>query len=79
MWVVRFAAVWHDMPSQKDIETPNHAAVTALSLIHLFGLNSMCGLVYRNGYLKAFLQLRDHGPYVLPGLRLGNKRNAMSL
>lgn len=42
-------------------------SVLALSLIGSFGLNSMFGLVYRNGYIGALLDLRDHGPHLLPG------------
>ena len=45
----------------------NRSALIALALIHLFGLNSMYGLVYRNGYYDAVIRLRDHGPHLLPG------------
>ena len=46
---------------------PNRSALMALGLIHAFGINSMYGLVYRNGYYNALIHLRDHGPHVLPG------------
>lgn len=42
-------------------------SIFALSLIGAFGVNSMYGLVWRNGYIASLLHLRDHGPYVLPG------------
>ena len=45
----------------------NRNTIVALGLIHIFGVNSMYGLVYRNGYVKALLELRDEGPWVLPG------------
>ena len=45
----------------------NRSAVVALGLIHAFGMNSMYGLVYRNGYYNALIHLRDHGPHLLPG------------
>jgi hypothetical protein len=51
--------------STQDSTTRN--SVLALSLIGSFGVNSMYGLLYRNGYIDALLRLRDHGPYVLPG------------
>ena len=41
--------------------------VAALGLIHAFGVNSMYGLVYRNGYIQALINLWKNGPYVLPG------------
>ena len=45
----------------------NPSVLVALSLIHAFGMNSMYGLVYRNGYYDALVHLRDHGPHLLPG------------
>ncbi|PMD52696.1 uncharacterized protein K444DRAFT_668381 [Hyaloscypha bicolor E] len=42
-------------------------SILALSLIGSFGVNSMYGLVYRNGYIDALLRLREYGPHVLPG------------
>ena len=45
----------------------NRGALVALGLIHAFGINSMYGLVYRNGYYDALIRLRDHGPHLLPG------------
>jgi hypothetical protein len=42
-------------------------AVLVLALIHIFGLNSMYGLIFRNGYYRALRNLFDKGPYVLPG------------
>ena len=39
--------------------------IFALALIHIFGMNSMYGLVYRNDYIGAFLKLRDHEPHAL--------------
>jgi hypothetical protein len=43
------------------------SAVAALSIIHLIGVNCMYGLVYRNGYIQALLDLKNNGPHVLPG------------
>lgn len=45
----------------------SRSALVALGLIHAFGVNSMYGLVYRNGYIDALIHLRDHGPHLLPG------------
>lgn len=45
----------------------NRTTVSALLLIFIFGLNSMYGLVYRNGYYDALIHIRDYGPHVLPG------------
>ena len=45
----------------------NRNALVALCLIHAFGMYSMYGLVYRNGYYNALIRLRDHGPHLLPG------------
>ena len=43
------------------------AALVVLSAVHLFGLDSMYGLVCRNGYIDALINLREHGPHYLPG------------
>lgn len=45
----------------------DRSVLVAIGLIHAFGINSMYGLVYRNGYYDALIQLRDHGPHLLPG------------
>ena len=45
----------------------NRSALVALGLIRAFGINSMYGLVYRNGYYDALIHLRDHGPHLLSG------------
>ncbi|CZR62756.1 uncharacterized protein PAC_12653 [Phialocephala subalpina] len=42
-------------------------SILALSLVGAFGVNSMYGLAWRNGYISSLLRLRDHGPYTLPG------------
>lgn len=42
-------------------------AIAALSVVHLVGLDSMYGLVWRNGYIDALIDLRDNGPHFLPG------------
>jgi hypothetical protein len=44
----------------------NGNAVLTISVIHLFGINAMYGLIYRNGYLQSMLNLYHQGPYVLP-------------
>ena len=41
-------------------------AVT-LGIIHLIGLDSMWGLIHRNGYYEALRRIRDVGPRLLPG------------
>jgi hypothetical protein len=38
-----------------------------LALMLLFGYISMHSLIHRNGYYAALVQLRDFGPWVLPG------------
>ena len=50
-----------------EISCTNKASIATLVLIHVFGVYSMYGLVYRNGYVKALLDIRDHGSHVLPG------------
>lgn len=43
-------------------------SIAAITLIHAFGVNSMYGLVWRNGYIQALLKLQEGGrPYFLPG------------
>ncbi|KAI1413658.1 hypothetical protein F5Y13DRAFT_179375 [Hypoxylon sp. FL1857] len=41
--------------------------VVALLLIYAFAANALLGLLYRNGYYEALIQLRDEGPHHLPG------------
>ena len=48
-------------------DTANRPAVLILSTVHAVGISAMYGLVLRNGYVQALLQLRDHGPHLLPG------------
>ena len=50
-----------------ELTRTNRGTIMALCLIYAFGLNSMYGLVYRNGYINALIKLRYHGPHVLPG------------
>lgn len=45
----------------------NRGALVALALVHAFGIISMYGLAYRNGYFNALIRLRDQGPHFLPG------------
>ena len=45
----------------------SRVSIAALTLIHAFGVNSMYGQVWRNGYIQALLKLREVGPYHLPG------------
>ena len=40
--------------------------ITILSLLFILGIDSMWGLIFRNGYFKALTHIRDYGPYVLP-------------
>ncbi|CZT12721.1 uncharacterized protein RCO7_10910 [Rhynchosporium graminicola] len=48
-------------------DSTSSRAILALSLIGAFGVNSMYGLAWRNGYIPSLLRLRDHGPYIFPG------------
>ncbi len=45
----------------------NRSALVALGIIHAVGINSMYGLVFRNGYVDALRRLYSTGPFVLPG------------
>ena len=51
----------------KDLNLRNRHALVALVIIFAFGLNSMYGLVYRNGYINALIRIYDVGPHILPG------------
>jgi hypothetical protein len=53
--------------STSPLGTMSKPAAAALSVFHLLGVNSMYGLVYRNGYIQALLDLKQHGPHFLPG------------
>lgn len=45
--------------------------LSLLLAIHAFGLSSMYGLAYRNGYYQPLMRIRDAGPpYYLPGSSL---------
>lgn len=47
----------------------------ALCLLSIIAVDSMYGLIFRNGYYNALIDLRDHGPYVLPGSNTPIKRS----
>ncbi|KAI2613229.1 hypothetical protein GGR54DRAFT_643025 [Hypoxylon sp. NC1633] len=47
--------------------SPRRVVVVALLLIYVFGANALYGLLYRNGYYRALIRLRDEGPHHLPG------------
>lgn len=42
-------------------------ALVALGLLVAISLDSLYGLLYRNGYFHALIRLRDQGPHYLPG------------
>lgn len=45
----------------------NRAQSSVLLFIFLLAVDSMWGLIYRNGYYDALVYLRDYGPHLLPG------------
>ncbi len=49
--------------------------LVALSLLFILAVDSMWGTIFRNGYYNALIDLRDHGPYVLPGSNTPIKRS----
>lgn len=62
-----FTASIKVIPDVKSLSAMKTFAILALLAIHLFGMNSMYGLIYRNGYIDALFHLRDNGPQLLPG------------